>query len=210
MMKKIKLLFVGLIAFLSLGFVGNTYAAETVDEEPITEEVVEEETETVVEEEPAFEMPDVTYDNMVEAWSAIIGYVGGASGLIALGMYGIRAWREKKILSATKNMIEEIKTDKDTDRVKIDQLYGVVSEYNTREERMEKAFITLMTMSNVDPKTRKEIISSIENPDVALKDIMTNKLEQIKQEIKQNEETDAEIAATTKSLLSKLTEQDKE
>jgi ribosomal protein S13 len=75
---------------------------------------------------------------------------------------------------------------------------------------MEKMVLTLVSMSNVDPKLRKEIVESIENPSVSLGDVLGNKLESIKQEVEDNATVEAEIVKETKSLLSKIADEEEE
>jgi hypothetical protein len=99
-MKKIKVLFVFIVALLSFGFVSNTHAAE-----PVTE---------VVTEEPGFAMPDVNYENLYQTWTAIISWAGGVTGMAALTLYGIKALKERKLLKNVKEITEKLDTsDKD-------------------------------------------------------------------------------------------------
>jgi ribosomal protein S13 len=200
-MKKIKVLFVFIVALLSFGFVSNTHAAEPVTEEPVTE---------VVTEEPGFAMPDVNYENLYQTWTAIISWAGGVTGMAALTLYGIKALKERKLLKNVKEITEKLDTSDKDKTVKMAQLYETVAEYNIREEKMEKMVLTLVSMSNVDPKLRKEIVESIENPSVSLGDVLGNKLESIKQEVEDNATVEAEIVKETKSLLSKIADEEEE
>lgn len=191
-MTKLKVLFATLVLGLGFGFMVTPVAAEEVTTEPVTEEVVEEE--------------GFNYDDINELWTSIISWVGGISGLTALGMYGLRAWRERKTIGEIKNMIGTLKGEKTEDTVTVKQLKEAIGEFSVREERLEKVVISLIGLSNVTPEAKQEILKSIESPDVKISELLANKVEMIKQEVASKTEQEQEIVKETKSLLSKLAE----
>lgn len=194
-MKSIKVLGLVIVALFTMGFSSaNMQAAETTEPaatEPAVEETVEGE-----------------YDELYATLTAVVSWAGGFSGLMALALYAVRSFVVRKANTKADEFMALLKeSDKDKSK-KLEQLYEANIKAMNRQEELEKAIINLVSMSNMDPKLRKEVISSIEDPETSVSDLLNAKIELATEEIAQSEQTQLEVKQKTESLLSKLAEEE--
>lgn len=200
-MKKIFMLLGLMIASFGL-ITAPIYAAEGDPiEEPITEEVIEEEL-TLEEEEALFQA------ELSETIAEVFAWIGGFSGLGALLLFALRFIRERGVLKAIRDEVKTAKESGDSSAVAVNKLVEVVEAYSKREQAMEKMVIGLIQVSNLNPEAKRQIIEGLENDSITVQEVFAAGLVHVDAEIEQNAQMEAEIKQTTASLLSKLAEKD--
>ena len=200
-MKKIFMLLGLMIASFGL-ITAPIYAAEGDSaEEPITEEVVEDEL-TLEEEEALFQA------ELSETIAEVFAWIGGFSGLGALLLFALRFIRERGVLKAIRDEVKTAKESGDSSAVAVNKLVEVVEAYSKREQAMEKMVIGLIQVSNLHPEAKRQIIEGLENDSITVLEVLAAGLVHVDAEIEQNAQMEAEIKQTTASLLSKLAEKD--
>jgi hypothetical protein len=180
-----------------------TYAAETDPiEEPITEEVVEDEL-TLEEEEALFQA------ELSATIAEVFAWIGGFSGLGALLLFALRFIRERGVLKAIRDEVKSARESGDSSTLAVNKLVEVVQTYSKREQAMEKMVIGLIQVSDLHPEAKRQIIEGLQNDSITVQDVFAAGLIQANAEIQQNAQIKTEIKQTTASLLSKLAEKDK-
>lgn len=204
-MKKLILAMFLVISFGLYGF--SVSAAEPIDEvDPvIEEEVVEvEDTEDEVapiEDEDTLEEIKMEIEEII---GLIFAYIGGFSGLGALVAFLFRYLKDKGILNKIKDELNKaIEKSNKTDE-NIDKMIAVVNEYSVREQRMEKVVINLLTLANIDPKLKTQLIKGLKDDSINSAEALKIALNHTKEEVEHKEQLINKIEENTQSLLEKL------
>ncbi len=192
------------LMIVSLGLIATpVYAAEGDPvEEPITQEIVEDEP-TLEEEEALFQA------ELSETIAEVFAWIGGFSGLGALLLFALRFIRERKLLKIIRDEVTKAKESGDSSALAVNKLIEVIQTYSKREQAMEKMVIGLIQVSNLHPEAKRQIIEGLQNDSITVQDVFAAGLIQVDAEIQQNAQIKTEIKQTTASLLSKLAEKDK-
>lgn len=204
-MKKI----IALVGLLFAGFALGFTPIKAADELPIEGEVIVVEDETV-EGEPILEDEEVFLAELNETLAVVFAWVGGFSGLGALLLFALRFIRERGVLKLIREEVEYIKEQTDGMR---EETTNLVESSNARagnDEALEKAFIGLIEHTNLDAKTKKEVIAALRDDTVKISKIASEGLERVvKAEAAKKSEED-NITRVTDTLLRKLAEQERE
>lgn len=201
-MKKI----IALVGLLFAGFALGLTPIKASDELPIedpVEEVVEDE--VIVEDEE-----EVFLAELNETLAVVFSWIGGFSGLGALLLFALRFIRERGVLKLIREEVEYIKEQTDGMR---EETANLVESNNARagnDEALEKAFIGLIEHTNLDAKTKKEVIAALRDDTVEVSKIASEGLERVVKAEAAKKSREDDITRETNTLLEKLAEQERE
>lgn len=208
-MKKFLLVFAMIFAGFAL-FTAPLYAAEgdPVDE-PIIEEVVDDELTLEEDDELTLEEEEALFQAELNATlAAVFAWIGGFSGLAALAAFALRFIRERGLLKSIRDEIAKAKESGDNSAMAVNNLVEVVQAYSAREQAMEKMVVGLIQVSDLHPEAKRQVIEGLQNDSITVQEVFAAGLVQVDAEVQQNEQLKSEIKQTTASLLSKLAEKD--
>ena len=189
------------LALMTLGFMVRPIAAAEL---PIEDPIVEEVEETPVYEEEAAQFTE----DLNETLASVFAWVGGFSGLAAIAAFVMRYIRERNVMLSIKSKIDDLGNQSNTNTQTVSSLVGVVNQYSSKEAMLEKMVISLISVSNLNPESKKALIEGLQNDTIQAADLIEIGLEQVAAEVQINQEIKEEINKNTTSLLKKLTEKD--
>jgi len=168
------------------------------EENPVVEELTDE------------ELQEQFTADLNETLALIFSYIGGSAGIAAVAAFGFRFLKDRKVMKNIQSSITEVVTSNKGSVDVINNLALTVQNYSTKEAAMEKAFITMLSMSPLDPTLKQEIITGLQNDTVTVEDVINSGLMKVKEDIASNAITTESIKASTASLLEKLAQDNQE
>ncbi len=188
-MKKLLALFVVFMA----AFMFSPQPVSAEGEAPETEEVID------YDEEVAQITADIN-----EILAQVFTYIGGFAGISALLAFALRYIKDKGVMSKLKEEIAEVLTSNNASVETINNLMSTIQGYITRQDAFEKGIIQLISMSNLEPAMKEQVISGLNNDTISVQDVFDAGILQVQAEVAERAETEAQVKAASASLLEQL------
>jgi hypothetical protein len=143
-------------------------------------------------------------DELTMTLSQIFAWVGGMAGLGAVLAFVLRFIKDRAIMASIRAQIESLSNKGQAGADQIEKFSKLIESYDKREQALEKAIVSLITLSATDPEIKNEIIKIIQNDTQSIEKTVELGLEAVKKEKITKTQLKNNIEKETKSLLSKL------
>ena len=198
----------GVMFLMAMGFlmVPVAYAQEEVPVEDKTEEVlppVATEEEDIIMDEVIKEKDELMLE-LNETLGVVFAWIGGFSGVSALLLFGLRFIKDLGTMKQIREAIGELKESDGKTQAELMKLSENSATSNQREDMVEKAFINMVNMSNMEPKVKKEIMAGLKDQSISAQRVIEDGLARASEEVNKAEMNVKAIKEEAETLLQRL------